>query len=88
MLISLSYHHLLPIHNFLYTQFQKLLRYLNGIVKGMFKGGAGGRGGQFIPFGGTYGCRGCISLFPIYFVLYLNDLPSETLSLTSSISSL
>ena len=54
----------------------------------MFKGGAGGRGGQFIPFGGTYGCRGCISLFPIYFVLYLNDLPSETLSLTSSISSL
>ena len=60
---------------------QKLLRYLSGIVNSMCKVGTGG---QFAspPF------RGLSGVFPTIFVLYSNDLPSEALSSTSSISSL
>ena len=65
---------------------------MSGIETSTFKTGTGGYGGRFgrdgwdpSEFGG---CGGISGVFPTTFVLYLNDLPSEALSLTSSISSL
>ena len=60
---------------------QKLLRHLSGIVTSMYEDGAGGR---FTPpsFSGPSG------VFPAIFASYSNDLPSEALSSTLSISSL
>ena len=46
-----------------------------------FKGDNGGRGRQSPPSGSTGSLGGRISVFPIVFVLYLNDLFSEVLSL-------
>ena len=60
---------------------QKLLRYLSGIVYSTLKVGTGGRFAS-PSFPGISG------VFPTIFVLYSNDLPSEALSSTSSISSL
>ena len=80
-------------HNLLISNheiLQKLLRYLTGIVTSAFKahtggcGGHGGRGGWDLSGFGV-GCGGCSGLFGLssvfhtIFVLYLNDLPSETL---------
>ena len=72
---------------------QTLLRYLSGIVTSTFKAGtvesSGCGGSDPSSFGGI--CGGCGGLrvgLPTIFVLYLNDLPSETLSSTSSVSSL
>ena len=78
---------------------QKLLRYLSGIVTSTFKAGTGGRGvrggrGSWDPpvvsggCGAHFGCAGLCGVFPTIFVLYLNDLPSEALSSTSSVLSL
>ena len=66
---------------------------MNGIVNSAFKGGTGGHGGcdGWVPSGfyGSFDSRSGLSGdFPTIFVLYLNDLPSESLSLTPSISSL
>ena len=55
---------------------QKLLRYLIGIVTSAFKADTSGYGGR----------GGLLGVFLTIFVLYLNDLPSEVLSSTSSIS--
>ena len=60
---------------------KQLLIYLSGIVTCTFKGGNGGRGRQSPPSGSTGGLAGRISVFSIVFVLYLNDLFSEVLSL-------
>ena len=51
-------------------------------------GGCGGRGGWVLSrfCGGCGGCYGLFDVFPTIFVLYLNDLSSEALSLTSLIS--
>ena len=66
---------------------------MNGIVTSAFTVGTGGHGGcdSWVPSGfyGSLGSRSGLSGgFPTIFVLYLNDLPSESLSLTPSISSL
>ena len=55
---------------------QKLLRYLIGIVTSAFKADTSGYGGR----------GGLLGVFLTIFVLYLNDLQSEVLSSTSSIS--
>ena len=52
----------------------------------MFKGSIGGCGCRFPP-SSEPGCAGLCAVFHII-VLYLNDLPSEALSSTLSISSL
>ena len=72
---------------------QKLLRYLSGIVTSTFKDGTGDCGGYtaWVSSGFCGGCGGRLGIygvFPTIFVLYLNDLLSEALSSTSSISSL
>ena len=59
---------------------QKLLRYFSGIVK-VGTGCCAGRSAS--P--GSSGCGGCAVVFPTIFILHLNDLPSEALSLTPSI---
>ena len=58
---------------------QKLSRHLSGIVTSVYKHG---QGGWFTPpsFSGPSG------VFPAIFVSYSNDLPSEVLSSTLSIS--
>ena len=81
---------------------QKLLRYFSGIGILTFKpgatgcGGRGGRGGCSGWYrcafcggcGGNSGLSGLHGVFLTIFVFYLNDLPSEALSSTSSVSSL
>ena len=72
---------------------QNVLRYLSGTVTSAFKAGTGGCGvfGGWVPFGffgGFGGCSGLLDVFLDYFVIYVNDLPSEALSLITSISSL
>ena len=62
---------------------QKLLRYLSGIVTSTFKFGAGGYGGQF-TFPEFQDCDNFSAISIPIFVLYSNDLSSETLSLTST----
>ena len=59
------------------SDLQKLFKYLGGTVTSTFKVGTRGRAGRpaspsFPGYGG---------LFPVIFVLYLNDLPSEELLL-------
>ena len=67
--------------------FHKLLKYLSGIVNSTFKVGTASCCGRFASpsFPGRSALRG---VFPTIFVLYLNHLPSEALSLTSLILSL
>ena len=48
-----------------------------------FKGGTVGCDGQFV-FPGFEGCGNVSAVSTSIFVLYSNDLPSETLSLTST----
>ena len=60
---------------------QNLLRYLCGILTSRFKVGTAGRF-AYLSFPGSAG------VFPTIFVLYLNDLPYETLSSILSIWSL
>ena len=47
---------------------------MSGIVTSVFKGSASGHGGRSPPSGGTDGCGGLISVFPIIFLLHLNYL--------------
>ena len=75
---------------------QKLLRYLSGMVISTFKADTGGHGGH-CGWGSSGFCGGCggysglsglCGVFPTIFVLYINHLPCEALSLTPSILSL
>ena len=59
-------------------------RYLNGMVISTFEAGTGGCGG----LGSRCSCGVLSGVFPTIIVLCLNYLPSEPISLTSSIPSL
>ena len=66
---------------------------MSGIVISTFNVGAASCGGcsGWDPSRFGTGCSDCSDVFRVFsaiFVLYLNDLPSEALSSTSSISSL
>ena len=63
--------------------YQKLLKCLNGIVIFVFQGGVGGCccHGGWVPSvlrGGVAGSVSHTGVFPINFVSYSKDLPSET----------
>ena len=66
---------------------QKLIKYLSEIGTSTFKVGTAGCGGWFTSPGFPVHV-GLSGVFTTIFVLYLNDLPSEALSTTSSILSL
>ena len=59
------------------SDLQKLFKYLGGTVTSTFKVGTGGRAGR----SASPSFPGCGGLFPVIFVLYLNDVPSEELLL-------
>ena len=61
---------------------QKLLRYLIEIVNSTSKDGTSSFGG-WSACSGFPDCHGLSGLSPTIFVLYLNDLPCETITLTS-----
>ena len=52
---------------------------MSKIVTSMFKNGTGGCAGWSVS-SGFPGCGGLSGVFPIVFVLYPNDLPSEASS--------
>ena len=61
-----------------------MLRYLGGTVTSTFKDGTVGCGGWSVS-PGFLGCGGLSGASSTSFVLYLNDLSSEALSLTSTL---
>ena len=67
------------------SDIQKLLKYLVRIVTSTFKNITGGCAVQSVLFAFP-DCGGCPCTFSIMFVLYLNDLLSEALSSTLSVS--
>ena len=63
------------------SDLQRLLRYLSGMVISMFKVASGGRAGWW-ACPSFPDCDGLSGVFPVIFVLYLNHLLFEALSLT------
>ena len=69
------------------SDLQKLLQYLNATVAFKFKISTGGHAGRSASLSFT-GCGGLSSVYPVIFVSYLNNQPSEASLLTLSTSSL